>query len=211
MPTTYDLGQLADHLGHEFPAIQELYLFGSRRFRTRSARSDVDVLVVSSAYIQPLELRDFAYLHCTALDLFLVRDGRATSCQNESYVEAADFISLIRELRAERFWTRSQGRLQADIDWTFSIDESVGFPFTCLPNSPIPNKSAADMTVKELIGGLKPGQLWATVAAVVALIVTAFLAGIWLGSRFPDRSEKQVASPSPSHSPSPSASLSPSP
>jgi hypothetical protein len=37
----YDLGDIAERLFKTFPAAIDLYLFGSRRFRTGSERSDI--------------------------------------------------------------------------------------------------------------------------------------------------------------------------
>jgi hypothetical protein len=41
----YDLRELTRALTEAFPQIEALYLFGSRRYRTGSPRSEVDILV----------------------------------------------------------------------------------------------------------------------------------------------------------------------
>ncbi|MFC1481562.1 nucleotidyltransferase domain-containing protein [Candidatus Neomarinimicrobiota bacterium] len=96
----YDLAVIADNLASEFPAIEALYLFGSRRFRTNSIRSDVDILVVCSDRLKPSDLRAFSQAHCQALDFFIVENGRAISTQNESFIEAESFDDLIKTLQA---------------------------------------------------------------------------------------------------------------
>jgi predicted nucleotidyltransferase len=54
---SYDLKQLALRLTETFQQIQALYLFGSRRYRAGSPRSDVDILVelADRAHIRPPE------------------------------------------------------------------------------------------------------------------------------------------------------------
>jgi hypothetical protein len=70
---------LAIWLGTAFPEITALYLFGSRRYRTKSPRSDIDMFVEleSGAHIRPADLRTFSAASCPALDMFLAEGGEA--------------------------------------------------------------------------------------------------------------------------------------
>jgi hypothetical protein len=45
------------------------------------------------------------------------------------------------------------------------------------PKKGLPSKAVTDLTVAELIGGLKPAQLWSLLAAMVALVAGAFALG----------------------------------
>jgi predicted nucleotidyltransferase len=58
MRETYDLRELTGEMAKAFPEIEALYLFGSRRYRTGSLRSDVDILVElrEASHIRPQEL-----------------------------------------------------------------------------------------------------------------------------------------------------------
>ena len=89
----YDLRELTRALTKAFPQIEALYLFGSRRYRTGSRRSDVDILVGlgEDLHIRPQELRAFSSDYCRALDLFVAEGGKAVSCANESHVRADSF------------------------------------------------------------------------------------------------------------------------
>jgi predicted nucleotidyltransferase len=62
MKEAYDLRELTGKLTRAFPQIEALYLFGSRRYRTGSPRSDVDILVelANASHIRPQELRAFS-------------------------------------------------------------------------------------------------------------------------------------------------------
>jgi hypothetical protein len=139
--TSYKLKDLAIWLGRAFPEITALYLFGSRRYRTRSPRSDIDILVEldPGAHIRPAELRAFSSASCPALDLFTADGGKAVSCENESYVSAASFSELVKKLEAVCFWKRTEGVLDdADIDWIVRIPTDVTFIPTVLKSgSPV--------------------------------------------------------------------------
>ena len=140
---SYDLRELADRLTKVFPQIQALYLFGSRRYRTGSARSDVDILVelADRTHVQPRELRAFSREYCPALDLFVAEGGKAVSCENESCVRAESLAALVGRLEAVRFWTREAGALDADINWEFRVPGDVEFiPTAMITDQPIPGR-----------------------------------------------------------------------
>lgn len=113
MKQAYDLRELTDKLTKAFPQIAGLYLFGSRRYRTGSPRSDVDILVElqEASHLRPQELRAFSREYCRALDLFVAEGGKAVSCANESHVRATSFGELVTRLEAVRFWNWSEGLL----------------------------------------------------------------------------------------------------
>ncbi len=184
----YDLALLAENLAEEIPEITELYLFGSRARGTKSTRSDADVLVITDEYIKPQQLRKFSFENCEALDLFTVDGGKATSTQNESFIEAENFSSLIALLGALRIWSRSEGRAQANIEWRFKVQEDVEFIPTSLPNTVIqesqklPPFDPSELTLKEIISNLTIPQIWKAFAAIVALLGIVAAAGYWLGS-----------------------------
>jgi REase_DpnII-MboI/Polymerase beta, Nucleotidyltransferase len=132
--TGFRLRAAAAALLSEFPEITALYLFGSRRHRTRSTRSDIDILVETTGHLKASELRDYCLNHYPALDPFIIEGAKATSCANDSYIEAASKPELIRLLDAVRFWDRAMGQCQVDIDWEPKIAHGVTFSFTTLPN-----------------------------------------------------------------------------
>jgi REase_DpnII-MboI len=146
MKEAYDLRELTGKLTRAFPQIEALYLFGSRRYRTGSPRSDVDILVefANASHIRPQELRAFSAEYCRALDLFVAEGGKAVSCANESHVRAASFGELVTRLEAVCFWNRSKGILPADVDWNFEVPVGIDF------------KQTAMLTVEPIAGGWLP-------------------------------------------------------
>ncbi len=132
---TFDLAEIATSLGNAFPGIDELWLFGSRRYRTRSPRSDIDIVIRCTDHIRPADLRAYSDMNCPALDLFLAHDGKAISVVNESSVEAKDFGQLVQRLEAVLFWSRLRGLETADIDWKIDIPLGIEFAMTALRSS----------------------------------------------------------------------------
>ncbi|MES9947266.1 MAG: nucleotidyltransferase domain-containing protein [Candidatus Thiodiazotropha sp.] len=185
MDQEYDLAQLAEDLGKEIPEITELYLFGSRARGTKSTRSDADVLVISSAYIQPQVLREYSSEHCEALDLFVVDGGKATSSQNESFIEAVDFPALLERLGAVKIWSRESGREAANIQWRFTVKEGVEFSPSVLPSSSLTKEKTdnqpidpSKLTLGQLFSSLTMPQLVAVGVVLIAIIGTSFGAGV---------------------------------
>lgn len=117
MPThhceRYDLRKTIELLTDRFAAIQDIYVFGSRRYVTGSPRSDVDLLIRATENIKAGDLRDFSLEHGPALDLFLAHGGAATSCANESHVSATSFDELVAKLDAVHLWARAEGFKEA--------------------------------------------------------------------------------------------------
>ena len=129
MNTTIDLRQIASALVADFPGIQGLWLFGSRRHRTRSIRSDIDVLVVSSDYLKASDVRRAIRRHCPALDLFLADGGKAISCMNDSFVEADSFDALRQKLDAVCIWSKQP----TDVDQGAPFEQEVRSDLTYVP------------------------------------------------------------------------------
>jgi hypothetical protein len=149
----------------------------SRRYRTGSPRSDVDILVelAHGARIRPQELWTFSSEHCPALDLFLTDGGKAVSCANESCVQAESLSALVSRLEAICFWTRAAGALTADIDWHLRVPLAVDFePTALLTDEPVSGKWLRSFRahVREVAAAGLPTQPY---IASTATEVAAFL------------------------------------
>ncbi len=59
MRIVYDLQHISRHLFDCFAQASELYLFGSRRHRTRSERFDIDLILKHKEFIKPSMIREF--------------------------------------------------------------------------------------------------------------------------------------------------------
>jgi len=60
-------------------------------------------------------------------------------------------------------------------DWKQKVSQKA--PSASVSVAQVPVKSAQDMTVGELVGGLKPAQLWSVLGAIAALVAGAFALG----------------------------------
>lgn len=130
----FDLEAAIKVLCGEFQEIEAVYIFGSRRYQTQSTRSDIDILLECSGDIKKSRLRDFILKHRTALDLFVMDNGRAESVANESYIKESDNSSLISRLDAVELYRRGSGSSEFFPKYKQqSIDRRVAFKLTVLP------------------------------------------------------------------------------
>jgi predicted nucleotidyltransferase len=131
---SFDLRDLIKEASAKFP-IKAIYLFGSRRFKTLSLRSDIDIFFISKAYIKHSDLRDFIDEICIALDIFILENGRAISVVNESYIQFADDAETLAATRAIALWSEKDGPADdAEFSWVQEYAEHVDFTKTVLPN-----------------------------------------------------------------------------
>ncbi|HPE12622.1 MAG TPA: nucleotidyltransferase domain-containing protein, partial [Actinomycetota bacterium] len=144
----YSLRSLVTELVTQCPQVTRAFLFGSRRHRTRSVRSDVDILLEVGEATRPEDVRDFAMAHCRALDFFLIEGPSARSCANGSKVSGASRRDLIRRLDAVEFWNSKSGFLTVDIDWDFQTLRGAEMIMTTLLSAqPFPSKAVAVSTL----------------------------------------------------------------
>ena len=131
----FDLEAIIKILTGNFNDIQSVYIFGSRRFETGSTRSDIDILLVMNKYISPAKLRDFTLEHSTALDLFVLENGRATSVANESYIESDSNENLIKSVNAVLLFDKDTG-ISSELTKRkrIEVDKRINHELTSLPN-----------------------------------------------------------------------------
>jgi len=178
---TYSIRKLLGDLTEKFTGVSEVYLFGSRLHRTRSTRSDVDLLISVDSSVIGEDVRDFALGECPALDFFLIDNGVATSCANGSKVRSRSKKGLVASLGAVKIWDKSAGFLPADIDWEFHVIKGMNPMMTTLvSSSPFPSKADAVSYGEPLETDAKPISMWSRVkdhpiwvVAVVACAVAA--------------------------------------
>lgn len=131
----FDLEAIIKILAGKFAEIESIYLFGSRGYETGSTRSDIDILLTTTARIQPAKLRDFTLEHSTALDLFILDDGKAISVANESFLQAKDNDELIKRVDAVLLYDRDSGS-SAELQRRkkIEVDKRINHKLTSLPN-----------------------------------------------------------------------------
>jgi predicted nucleotidyltransferase len=131
----FDLEAIIKIIAGKFSEVESVYLFGSRRFETGSSRSDIDILLELNNPLKPSKLRDLTLEHCTALDLFILENGRATSVANESYIQYKNNEELIKSVNAILLYDKTNGvneelAKRKDVE----VDKRINHQFTSLPN-----------------------------------------------------------------------------
>jgi nucleoside phosphorylase/predicted nucleotidyltransferase len=91
-------------LTESIPALDEIYLFGSRRHGSSSFRSDIDVLVRSEQSWLGPGVASTIWKVESFLDVFAADGGAAVSLANGSRIEAASFDDLVEMLDAVKIW-----------------------------------------------------------------------------------------------------------
>lgn len=192
MEREIDLGEIADLIIEQFTSVSALYLFGSRVYNTGSIRSDIDILVRTTEYIQPAKLRSFINEYCSALDLFIIDGKKAVSVQNESFVEGISFENLVSSLNAEKFWDKERGRLEIKASWKQLVRTDIEYLPTCLPNAIYSNEETVDvgkLTLYEIIKSLTTSQTKAIISTIIMVLIGVFSLGLWVGTTFSSKNE----------------------
>lgn len=101
---TVQLRVALTELTQSFPAIQEIYLFGSRRHGSTSFRSDIDLLARPGDWLG-LGVATQIWEIDRYLDVFVADGGTAVSLANGSRIEAPNFEGLVAKLDAAPVWT----------------------------------------------------------------------------------------------------------
>jgi len=175
----YSLKDLLGKLRSKFDGIQEIYIFGSRRHRTKSTRSDLDLLILANEQVRPDDVRDFARNECEALDFFFVNNGEAISCSNGSKITAKNNKDLLFRLNAVKIWDAKHGFSNADIDWDFDVIKDQKIVMTRLvTDEPLASKVDISRNKSDGIQSADIGTsiyrdygIWALVAIVVGLLI----------------------------------------
>lgn len=129
----FDLKLMMGNFTTKFPTTLNLYLFGSRLRRTKSERSDIDILVKFEDHIKPSSIREYSDELSKALDMFILNNGRAISCVNDSFLQADSDNDLVLRIGAIEFWNKEIGFLDdANIDWMQTVRADVQFTKTVL-------------------------------------------------------------------------------
>lgn len=132
---TIDLKLEITKISTEFSAIDSIYIFGSRRYKTDSIRSDIDLISTISDRIKISNLREYFLENCTAIDLFVLEGSRAISVANESFVEDKSEEALLSKLGAVKLFSRSTGFTNEINDYShLSLDTKVKHKLTTMPH-----------------------------------------------------------------------------
>lgn len=105
-----DLAVIINELVTYMPnCIGEIYLFGSRAYKTNSTRSDIDLIILFKEKEDKLLLKVFSDTH-NYLDFFIGTKEYIHSLVNDSTIKLKDgYVSLIEQLDAVLLWNEKNG------------------------------------------------------------------------------------------------------
>lgn len=170
----YDLKKIISNFVQEFPSVSEIYIFGSRRYKTRNTRSDLDLLVYSEKKEITTKIRDFAFQECPYLDFFIGEKGIAISCANNSNVSSTSKKALLNELNVLPVWSRKKGFSNEDIDWKFETLAGYAPQFSTLLNI-LPRKTEENSSKKESCNGNNSNKWKNLKDSPLAIIISVLL------------------------------------
>jgi predicted nucleotidyltransferase len=156
-----------------FGSVEKVYLFGSRRYRTGSTRSDIDLLVLDHDTPQKDILSWRSENEYDAVDVFRTSDGvTADSPVTGSRLRRPP--GLVEALDAELLWTRESGFSEEFVAWEQEVAADVDFMLTIAGFEPtfgsIANRFAAAIA-ETGIPSTFLGSDWHSVAQALAEII----------------------------------------
>lgn len=137
----WDLGDIVNSLIEHHPEIRELYLFGSRAYKTGSYRSDIDILAVTGGeMVSVAEVNTWLHHEYPPVDLFLSFDRMsAASVVNGSVLRyrkntERGYADLVDQLDAKKLWDAQSGFSAFD-GWIQKALADGSFPMSIIPDS----------------------------------------------------------------------------
>jgi nucleoside phosphorylase/predicted nucleotidyltransferase len=137
-PETINLHQVVADFVERAPAIVRVHLFGSRRYKTGSPRSDIDLLVeINGARPSDRQLAEAIRRVNVYIDAFVISGDTARSVINGSIISASPGKTMCETLDAVPIWSESAGITDQDHadqvilgDWTpvYTIAAEHGDP-----------------------------------------------------------------------------------
>jgi nucleoside phosphorylase len=103
------LREAVEELAIQLPQVVDIRLFGSRRHRSGSTRSDVDLLITGDQLPPASNVAAIAREIDSYLDVFIGRGGVAQSVVNESVIVEDNLDRLAERLDAVPLWERTLG------------------------------------------------------------------------------------------------------
>lgn len=180
---TKDLHEIIHFLISNCPQIKEIYLFGSRAYRTGSFRSDIDLIACLSEGIPDRPLRDDLHQEFPSVDLFLsTSDQCARSITNGSVInKRSNYDTVFEQVDAIRLWDNKNGFNEDFKYWSQTIAKGINFCMSVIPSYPM---ESPEETVEKLLANLSAAKIHTYFAgtnipqianSIVSLITTAFM------------------------------------
>lgn len=155
----WDLKEIIDNLVYYCGNIKEVYLFGSRGYRTNSLRSDIDLLIVCDTnedmLITEPELIGILEEKYPIVDIFFCDRGSARSINNGSKLRLREgYANLIEQVDAVLLWSEENKFVQNDKILKQKAIKDYNFEMTVIPSYAF-GSSVSEKIVKKAIQKLE--------------------------------------------------------
>lgn len=173
----WNLQEIINEIVNKHTEIEEIYLFGSRGYKTGSLRSDIDLLAITPEPIPLSEINEWLPFVFPSVDLFISFDEiTATSAANGSYIKKRDEVSLVEQLDGVALWKKEKGFNKDFTEWEQKALANVKYEMSILPASAtINSKQSIEELIQKLEGeGIKTfyaGSTWKDIALSIIKIV----------------------------------------
>ena len=177
---TWDLKEIIGDLIVKHPEIKDIYLFGSRAYKTNSMRSDIDILAITDGMIAASNVNIWLHDKYPPVDLFISCDEiNASSVVNGSVVSFRNdgkYDNLIQQLDAIKLWDRDSGLSVEYTNWSIQTANNVSFQMSIIPSYPMMNlNETLDNAMANLeASGIKTffaGSTWKDIAYSITKII----------------------------------------
>lgn len=152
----WNLQEIINDLVAHHSEINEVYLFGSRAYKTESGRSDIDLLAISDFPIAPTSVNDWLHIKYEPVDLFTSYDGIVgTSVVNGSKVffrNDGRNENLVQQLDAILLWDKKNGFSSTYKDWEIKTNKNTEFIMSIIPDY---SQMDNDTTIRRVLGDLE--------------------------------------------------------
>lgn len=179
---TWDLQEIVSKICLNHPEITQIFLFGSRAYKTHSFRSDIDLLAITDGVPIPDVLIN-AWLHedYPPVDLFCSYDSIvAKSVTNGSMIQYHNdnqwgYTNLVEQLDAKLLWDNN-GFSNDFSDWIQQTLNGVNFQMSVIPSYAIPDfTKTVGMALQSLeASGIKPyysGSSWTEISKSIIKLI----------------------------------------
>ncbi len=174
----WNLKEIINEIASNHNEIEEIYLFGSRGYKTGSMRSDIDLLAITETPIPLPEINEWLPFEFPPVDLFVSYDKTiATSAANGSYIKKRSEETLVEQLDAICLWEKGKGFNEAFTAWEQKALPDIDFKRSILPLVEISSQTIEDLIQKIESQGIKTfyaGSTWKDIAiSIIKIIQTA--------------------------------------
>lgn len=145
--TVWDLRKIITDIHEHHDEVSQIYLFGSRSYKTNSLRSDIDLLAITDVPIPDVEVNAWLHDKYPPVDLFCSYDSVvAKSVTNGSCIwfdqkNVRGYKNLPDQLDAKLLWTKeanfSVQYSDDDTIWFQKTLNGIEFPMSIIPLLPV--------------------------------------------------------------------------